>query len=165
MNNTMVLLLENHFNQIYNIAKSYARKKNHPSPEDAASDAISAALRNSQKFEGDLSNLISYILAITHYDVIDYHKSPTGKLYTIPVDDLYTHPSYCDEYFVYQYLLNIKNITSTLTSSEAKSIISTYVYDHNNFQTADFLNVSYTNARVIKSRALSKLRKTLVPTK
>lgn len=165
MNNTMVLLLENHFDKIYTIAKSYARKKNHPSPEDAAADAISAALRNSDKFEGDLSNLISYILAITHYDVIDYHNSPTGKRYTIPIDDLYLHPTYCDEYFVYQYLLNIKNILSTLTSAEAKSIICTYLYDYNNFQTADMLNVSYSNARIIKSRALSKVRKALAHTK
>ena len=157
----MVLLLENHFNEIYKKAKSYASKKNHPSPEDVASQSISEALRHSTKFQGDLNNLISYILTITHYNVLDYHRSHYSKKSSyIPFEDIDTLSySYCDEYFKYQYLENIKELIQNLTHDESQIVIAKYVYDMDDFQTAELLNKSYQSIRTSRHRAFKKIKR------
>jgi len=161
MNDTMVLLLENHFNEIYRKVKSFAARRNHPSPEDAASEAIASALRNSSKFEGDLSNLISYICTITHYDVIDAYNSKHSSKYTNPVShDYFTTLDvyHFDQYFKYQYLENIKELIQNLTHDESQIVIAKYVYDMNDFQIAELLNKSYQSIRVSRHRAFKKIK-------
>lgn len=162
MKNTMVLLIENHFHQIYKRVSGYAYHQGHPSPEDAAMDAISQALRNSHRFEGDLENLVSYIIGITRYDLIDHRRSmalrPTAdvSVYDILDPDV---PTYCDEYFKYQYLYNIKKMIKALDQAESDAIIAKYIYDMTDDEAAKFTKRSSKYLRRARSTAYKKLRR------
>lgn len=164
MKTTMVLLLENHFNEIYRRVSGYAYRKGHPSPEDVAMSSIAKSLENSHNFQGDLENLISYIISITRYDVIDYYRTSSVKLTAdksiYDIQDSVT-PVYYDEYFKYQYLVNIKNMTSSLKTSEAKAIIGKYVYEYSDSEIAELINLTPTSVRVRRSTGISKLKRKL----
>jgi len=162
MSNTTALLIEHHFKELYKKASAYAYKLGHHSPQDAASEAISAALRSSNKFEGDISNLTSYILAITYNKVKDYQRQYYAKdVNNVSLEDQHDTIGYCDDYFTYQYLVNIKNMTRSLTTLEAKAIIGRYVYDYSDFQLADLLNVTPAYVRVRRSTGISKIRQSM----
>lgn len=163
MKNMTALLIEHHFKQLYKKSTAYAFKMGHPSPEDAASESIFSALRNSDKFQGDISKLTSYILAITHHKVKDYQRQYyTKDINNVSLDDQEDTFGYCDEYFKYQYLVNIKNMTRSLKDAEAKAIIGKYVYNYSDFELADLLNSSPNSIRVRRSNGISKLRQQMV---
>lgn len=162
MSNTTALLIEHHFKELYKKASVYAHKLGHHSPQDAASEAISAALRSSSKFEGDISKLTSYILAITHYKVKDYQREYYAKdANNVSLEKQHDTIGYCDDYFKYQYLVNIKNMTRSLTASEAKAIIGKYVYDYSDFELADLLDLTPGSVRVRRSTGISKIRQSM----
>ena len=162
MKNTMVLLIENHFHQIYKRVSGYAYHQGHPSPEDAAMDAISQALSHATKFEGDLENLVSYIISITRYDLIDHRRriitKPTANVSVYDLQDS-DAPTYCDEYFKYQYLYNIKKMIKALDQAESDAIIAKYLYDMTDDEAARFTKRSSKYLRRARSTAYKKLRR------
>jgi RNA polymerase sigma factor (sigma-70 family) len=158
----MVLLIENHFHQIYKRVSGYAYHQGHPSPEDAAMDAISQALSHATKFEGDLENLVSYIISITRYDLIDHRRriitKPTANVSVYDLQDS-DAPTYCDEYFKYQYLYNIKKMIKALDQAESDAIIAKYLYDMTDDEAAEFTKRSSKYLRRARSTAYKKLRR------
>lgn len=161
---TMALLIEHHFNELYAKASSYARRKGHPDPENVAADAIAKALQNIDKVDNDVNKLTSYILTITHNKVIDYYRS-TSNIQFIPFDNKEHTLFHCDQYFTYQYLTNIKNIIRSLNASEATVIISKFIHEMTDDQTASLLECSPATIRVTRHRAYKKIRRRIEHTK
>ena len=160
MNQPMTLLLKDHFNEIYLRAKGYAANKGHPSPEDAAAQAITEAFSNHKKFQGDLESLIKYIIGILHYDIIDHYRDKSRKT-IIPFEnkDIDNFSTHNDTYFEYQYFLDIIKMTNILTPAETKCLIVKYLYDYSDKQSSEILNYEPTTLRSRRSEALRKIRK------
>jgi RNA polymerase sigma factor (sigma-70 family) len=153
----MVLLLENHFDEIRSKVISYGRKNNHSSPEDLFSETIYSVLKNSDSFEGSLSNLLSYILNVAHSKLVDYYRSPyTSRTHLI--DNLCHHPYlvHYDDYFANQYFTDLQKY---LTRNEYFSITAKYIYDFEDSLICSFINKTPSNLRVIRNRAYKKIKK------
>ena len=162
MNQPMILLLKDHFNEIYLRAKGYAAKKGHPSPEDAAAQAITEALSNHKEFQGNLESLVKYIIGILHYDIIDHYRDKARKTIT-PFEnkniDIFFLPSYNDTYFEHQHFLDIIKMIDSLTPAEIKCLAVKYLYDYSDKESSEILNYEPTTLRSRRSEALRKIRK------
>lgn len=158
MNNTMAHLLENHFQEIYNRVKAYAYHRGHPSPEDAAMNSILSALKKSDIFQGNLESLVSYIVNITHFDVIDYHrhrsKVPVSTSSVYEIDESIT-PVYNDDYLTYY---NIIMMLQHLDKAESDAIIARYIYDMDDHEAAKVTKRTAKYLRRARSTAYKKLR-------
>ena len=158
MNNTMAHLLENHFQEIYNRVKAYAYHRGHPSPEDAAMNSILSALKKSDIFQGNLESLVSYIVKITHHDVIDYYRYKSKR--PVPTDSIYdieesVTPVYTDDYLKYY---NIIMMLQHLDKAESDAIIARYIYDMDDYEAAKVTKRTPKYLRRARSTAYKKLR-------
>ena len=128
--------------------------------EDVVSEVFLKVYRHLGDFDESRASFSTWIYAITRNTVIDYYKK--RKIQPAFFDEIPEIEETPDEVPAYEERLEeLANALEKLSERERDIIILHYYRDYTLKRIAEMMGMSYINAKVIHSKALSALRRLL----